>query len=130
MKGSCLCGGVRFEAKVSKDDMLYYCHCKQCRKNYGLYSAAIGVPREDFKIKKGEKLVKQFESSKSVMRSFCGTCGSPVLWDNKKLPLVYILAGLIDGKTNAKKRTHIYTASKGDYYDLCDKFPKYKTVPK
>ena len=129
MKGPCLCGGVKFVIKVPKDEILYYCHCTQCRKNYGMHSASFGGPRESFKITKGRQRVTWYESSKNIFRGFYNTCGSPIAWDNKSLPLMYVLAGLIDGKTKSKKRVHIYTKFKGDYYKICDGYPQYKTMP-
>ncbi len=53
--GSCLCGETRFSF-VGKLDDLYFCHCSQCRKNYGLYGAFAGVTRSRFALDKADKL--------------------------------------------------------------------------
>jgi len=127
-KGSCLCGEVTFSFTAALTDV-WFCHCTQCRKNYGTYGTFVGVPRGDLKIQKKRKL-RTYQSTTDVTRSFCGTCGSPIAWDKAGLAQIYILAGLIEGKVKAEKGTHIHVQNKGGYYQICDGFPQYKRVPK
>ena len=44
IKGSCLCGAVRFEL-TGKPLSLSYCHCSRCRKQAGLSAAVLMVRR-------------------------------------------------------------------------------------
>ena len=44
IEGSCLCGGVAYEAKGPLITMAS-CHCVQCRKSSGHYFASTDVPR-------------------------------------------------------------------------------------
>lgn len=127
LKGSCLCGKIRFKLKNPFDN-IWFCHCSQCRKNYGMYGAFLAAPREGFSII--GKTVKKYKSSQKVARSFCSNCGSPISWDYKDSSKIYVLAGLVNGKTEIKKGIHIFTKDKGDYYQIHDAFPKFKTVPK
>jgi len=101
----------------------------QCRKNYGMYGAFVGILRNQFRLLKSRRL-QSYKSSKNVMRTFCERCGSSITWDLKGSEHMYILAGLLDGKIRITKGTHIFTKDKGGYYTLCDKLPKYRTVPK
>lgn len=126
--GSCLCGSVKFSFEGPLDD-IWFCHCSQCRKNYGMYGAFVGVLHDSLKINKS-KYLNSYRASKDVKRTFCSKCGSPILWDKKGLKYVYILLGLLDEKVNIKKANHIHTKNKGGYYKICDKWPQYKTVPK
>ena len=115
--GSCLCGDTRFSF-VGKLDDVYFCHCSQCRKNFGLYGAFVGVVRKKLIMKKHEKL-QSFKSSKRTTRTFCGVCGSPIAWDHKDYERIYVLAGAIDGTIRIDGGKHIFTEDKGNYYRIC-----------
>lgn len=78
-RGSCLCGGVRFEVS-GEIGMLTLCHCSQCRKAQGsAFVAAAPVCSADFRLVSGEDLLQAYESSPGKQRVFCRRCGSPVL---------------------------------------------------
>ena len=126
--GSCLCGAVKYFFTGSLDDV-WFCHCSQCRKNYGMYGAFVGVPRESFSINKTKKS-RSYKSSANTTRTFCGVCGSPITWDRKGYSRIYVLAGVLDGKAKITDGKHIFTKDKGGYYKICDSFPQYKTTPK
>jgi hypothetical protein len=128
LKGSCLCGGVSFSITSTLDDV-WFCHCTQCRKNYGTYGTFIGIPRKSFSVKTKKKLTS-YESSTDTKRSFCAICGSPISWDRKGHERIYIHAGLIDGKVSVKSGKHIFMKDKGAYYKIGDSFPQFKTTPK
>jgi len=114
--GSCLCGAVRFSFSGALDDT-YFCHCEQCRKNYGMHGAFVGVARDKLVISKS-KTIRTYKSSPSTGRSFCGKCGSPISWDRKGYENIYVCLGLLDGKIKVPKVTNIHTKNKGAYYRL------------
>jgi hypothetical protein len=116
--GSCLCGAARFSFTGELDE-LYFCHCSQCRKNYGLYGAFAGLDRETFVMEKSETL-KTFRSSPAVTRSFCGVCGSPLTWDRDGDDRLYVLMGALDGDIKTSGAKNIYAEDKGGYYKICD----------
>lgn len=115
--GSCLCGTTRFSF-VGKLDDLYFCHCSQCRKNYGLYGAFAGVPRSTFKMTKADAL-RAYQSSKSTTRTFCGACGSPIAWNRKGYERIHVLMGALNGNIRTSGATHIHADNKGGYYRIC-----------
>ena len=115
-RGTCLCGNVRFSFKGDLDDA-YFCHCNQCRKNYGMHGAFVGVARDKFVINKS-KFLTSYKSSPSTVRQFCGKCGSPISWDRKGYENLYVCLGLLNGKISVPKVTNIHTKDKGGYYDL------------
>ena len=121
-KGSCLCGKVRF--KVSEPlpgpDA---CHCGQCRKWSGHYWASTDVPRDTVTIE-GAEAVTWFQSSQQVRRGFCATCGSVLFWDPVGRPKIGLAMGAFDGPTGTRLAIHIFTADKGDYYDIADGLPQ------
>ena len=116
--GSCLCGATRFSFTGRLDD-LYFCHCSQCRKNYGLYGAFAGVVRGALVMNKSDQL-KSYRSSKNTVRTFCGACGSPIAWDRTDHERIYVLMGALDGTVETTGAKHIYVKDKGAYYTICE----------
>jgi hypothetical protein len=95
----------------------YFCHCSQCRKNYGLYGAFVGVARSTFVMTKSAKL-QSFKSSKSTTRTFCGACGAGIAWDRKGYDRIHVLTGTIDGPIKPRPGRHIHTKDRGRYYRI------------
>ena len=120
-KGSCLCGEISFEvdAALSPPDG---CHCTQCRRQSGHYWASTDVPREKLKVR-GEDKLTWYRSSQRVRRGFCSVCGSALFWDADGREKIAIGMGAFDAPTGTKMEKHIFTAYKGDYYDLADGLP-------
>ena len=79
LKGSCLCGGVRYEVS-GKLGPSVYCHCGQCRKASGAsFTTNASVPASEFRFVEGESLVGKWESAPGQFRCFCTRCGSPLI---------------------------------------------------
>lgn len=121
-KGSCLCGAVKLvvEGDLPGPDA---CHCAQCRKQTGHYLASTDVPESKLTVH-GEEHVRWYQSSEKVRRGFCGTCGSTLFWDASTLDNIAIAMGLFDGATDTNLSGHIFTADKGDYYEIADGLPQ------
>ena len=76
IRGSCLCGGVRYAVSASAGYMSN-CHCQMCRKSSGTAFATFwNVPRKDFAFTDGQALVVSYPSSPGIERTFCGRCGA------------------------------------------------------
>jgi hypothetical protein len=79
LRGSCLCGGVRFEI----DGPLMrssHCHCWQCQKAHGApFRTRARVAAADFRFLAGEELVSFYESTPGTHHGLCEVCGAPVL---------------------------------------------------
>src|SRR5208282_6413584 len=54
-KGSCLCGGVRYEVRGPLRDVIA-CHCSQCRRTTGHYMAATAAKRAHFTVTRDDGL--------------------------------------------------------------------------
>ena len=120
--GSCLCGAVRFEVAgaLKAPDA---CHCTQCRRQSGHYWASTDVPRDALTID-GEEKVSWYRSSEKVRRGFCRVCGSVLFWDPIGRDRIAIAMGAFDSPTGTELEKHIFTAAKGDYYDIADGLPQ------
>lgn len=126
-KGSCLCGTIEFVFNGSLDD-IWFCHCDNCRKNYGMYGAFAGVLKNNIVFKNFAK-IQHYRSKTKAIRSFCSICGSPISWAQNSKSVIYIFLGSLNGKVCIKNAKHIWTSERGGYYDICDNFPQYKTHP-
>ena len=104
------------------------CHCVQCRKFTGHYSAGTDVPRTAVTIH-GEDHVTWYRSSEKVRRGFCSTCGSSLFFDPIYRDWIGIHMGAFDGPTDTRLALHIFVAEKGDYYTLDDGLPRHERFP-
>ena len=119
LEGSCLCRAVRFriDGEVSPVEV---CHCVQCRKWTGHVFANIEVPRAGLKIE-GDEHLRWFHSSHKVRRGSCNRCGSPLFFDpldQVKHPWIGVAMGALDTTPGKGIALHVFTAEKGDYYDI------------
>ena len=121
LKGSCLCGAVRFEIDGTLDNPVA-CHCAQCRKTSGNYVAAGRCLEETVSVI-GE--VRWFASSPGARRGFCPTCGSSLFWKNESSPNISVHMGALDDPTGLTLEGHIYCAAKGDWEVIEDGLPKW-----
>jgi hypothetical protein len=121
-QGGCLCGAINFHVAGPLSPPVE-CHCSMCRKMSGHSWASTDVLREALTIS-GEENLRWFRSSEKVRRGFCGICGSTMFWDPVYKETIAISMGAFDGASHTKLRQHIYVASKGDYYEICDGLPQ------
>jgi hypothetical protein len=121
-QGACLCGTIRFAVAgdLHPPDA---CHCAQCRRQSGHYWASTDVPRDALAIEGADK-VTWFRSSERVRRGFCSLCGSVLFWDPIGRDRIAIAMGAFDAPTGTRLAMHIFTADKGDYYDIADGLPQ------
>ncbi|WP_101926936.1 MULTISPECIES: GFA family protein [Luteimonas] len=121
LEGRCLCGLVSFRSTADAGPV-EVCHCVQCRKWTGHVFDNIEVPRTALTVT-GAAHVRWYASSAKARRGFCGTCGSTLFFDpldTTKHAWIAIAMGALDTSTGCRIALHIYTAEKGDYYDIPD----------
>lgn len=118
----CLCDAVqiRVDGPLPPGDA---CHCSQCRRQSGHYWASTDVPRDAVTISGGEALT-WYQSSGTVRRGFCGTCGSFLFWDVPGRSTLAIALGAFDTPTGTHIEKHIFVGSRGDYYEIADGLPQ------
>jgi hypothetical protein len=127
LRGSCLCGKVRYELRGMPLSM-YYCHCSMCRKATGSSFATNALVHEsDFVVTSGLNFVKTFQSSPGEFRHFCSACGSPLYahaaaWG----PKLSIRCGGLDDDPVIRPTAHIHVASKAPWLDILDQIPQFR----
>lgn len=120
LEGSCLCGAITFTATGHARDPAA-CHCTQCRKQSGHHWASVQVMDADLTIAGAPRW---YAASDSAKRGFCPTCGSFLFWKGAGDPDTGVSLGALDGATGLRLERHIFTADKGDYYDISDTVPQ------
>jgi hypothetical protein len=123
LSGHCLCGAISFEVEgelLGPDA----CHCSLCRRWSGHYWASTDVPRDRVTIH-GEDLLTWYDSSEKVRRGFCSRCGSVLFFDPPARDWIAIAMGAFDKPTGTTLAKHIFTADKGDYYEIGDELPQH-----
>lgn len=105
-----------------------YCHCSQCRKQSGHVVAATQVKDADIVVEGGESLV-WYGATDAAKRGFCGKCGSLMFWKPTDLDVISVMAGGFDNPSGLTGQSHIFVASKGDYYEIDDGLPQFAESP-
>ena len=129
IRGSCLCGGVRFEIdRVTGPFEL--CHCTRCRKASGsAFVAWIEFLRTDFRLLHGAELIKTYEAPVRVRpppyrKSFCSRCGSPVPDLSSDSPRIHVTAGVLDDDPQLRPDRHILVECKSPWFTISDALPQ------
>ena len=130
IRGSCLCGGVRFEIDKAVGPF-EICHCNRCRKVSGSSGMpAVGVNTEDFRFLAGHDLVDAYDAPvlyrpPAYHATFCKRCGSPVPEPDPGDDFFEIAAGLFDDDLGLKPDKHIFVEHVPDWDAISDDLPQF-----
>ena len=104
-----------------------------CRKWHGAAFATYAtVPADRLRITQGADVLRAYESSPGVTRSFCGRCGSSMLWQGDAGHIGFALGGLDtppNAPLSAPRQWHIYAGSKASWWTITDGRPQYQERP-
>jgi hypothetical protein len=121
VRGSCLCGGVRFEVEPPFR-RANYCHCSRCRKHSGGAALAQGrVARERFRLLAGEELIRVFRPEGGAVKAFCAVCGSSLFggaWPEG--PEVSVRFGCLDDDPGMRPQYHSFVGSRAPWAELSE----------
>jgi hypothetical protein len=129
IRGSCLCGGVRFEI-VRATGPFELCHCSRCRKVTGsAFLPGLRVQRSDFKFIQGSELINTYEAPTreappGYRTSFCSRCGSPVPDPNTVSLSLEVAAGLLEDDPGLRPQRHIFVEVKSPWFPIHDSLPQ------
>ena len=140
LNGRCMCGGISFgiDGELPTHDggglvSPSYCHCKTCQRMTGsAFAVGASVPTDQFRWLSGEELIKPYQSSPGVVRSFCSECGSSLSYQDTNAPLseeIFILLGVIDEPFDHKPHAHIFVANKASWYEINDDLVPFDAFP-
>ena len=124
-EGGCRCGAVALSAR-EESKVVVYCHCRDCRRSSGApISLWAGFRSERVELTRGEPTV--YESSPGVRRSFCGTCGSPVSFEDEQLPgETYLPGGVFDDPEAFEPGGHDWVSLRLRWFDVADGLPRHE----
>src|ERR1017187_10091779 len=134
IRGSCFCGGVRFEIARAVGPF-ELCHCSRCRKASGsAFFAWLLVKREDFLLVQGHDLIKTFETAvreapPAYSTSFCVRCGSPGPNPRNESLYIEVPAGLLDDDPQIRPDRHIFVDVKSSWFNISDDLPQLDRAP-
>ena len=129
IRGSCLCGHVKFEITRAAAPF-ELCHCARCRKASGsAFFAWLLVERDDFKLLQGRDQIKTFaapvrESPPAYGTNFCSRCGSPVPNPFGESRYLEVPAGLLDDDPLIRPDRHIFVDVKSSWFKISDDLPQ------
>ena len=129
IRGSCLCGGVRFEIEKAVGPF-ELCHCSRCRKVSGsAFVAAVGALTEDFHLLRGHELISVYDAPilqhpPAYRSSFCSRCGSPVPNPDTESKWFEIPAGILDDEPELRPDKHIFIEDRATWFNIADDLPQ------
>ena len=126
LRGSCLCGGVRFEVKPPFI-RASHCHCDRCRKHLGTaVCTQARVWKEQFHLLAGEELIRVYGKGEGAVKAFCVKCGSSLFggeWPDG--PQVSIRMGAFDDDPGIRPQFHTYVDSRALWDMITDDLPQH-----
>lgn len=131
LRGSCLCGAVRFEV-TEPFVSVSQCHCTSCKRISGGTGTVSGRARTDtIRVLEGEALVTRYQPDEGSAKTFCSVCGSNLFgggWPESEHASVRLSA--IDDPFDRKPEAHIFVRSVTAWETLPDDgAPRYEVRP-
>lgn len=113
--GGCLCGQLRYQAKLTMRFRSYACHCTDCQTRSGsAFGIQLAVLSSDLTVE-GEMLHgEHVQPSGAVAGIFaCKVCLTRIYTDNDHRPgIVNLRAGTLDDSASLIPAAHLWVASK------------------
>ena len=127
MRGSCWCGGVRFEVA---EPFLHssFCHCTSCKRISGGVGTANGRARSEWiDVTHGRELLTTYRPDEGSAKTFCSVCGANLFgggWPASEECSVRLSA--IDEGLDQRPEAHIFVRSVAAWETLPDDgLPRY-----
>jgi hypothetical protein len=126
LRGSCMCGKVRYELR-GPPRVAYYCHCGKCRKQSGsAFAINVTVLKEHLAFTEGEAAIASWVSSPGKRRYFASCCGSPLYSHGETKPYFALRCGTLDGvEMPVAPSAHAFVAHKAHWDRIMDDLPQH-----
>jgi hypothetical protein len=131
LKGSCLCGAVKYEV-AGEPARFYHCHCSRCRKVTGTgHASNLFLQRASLKWLGGQEQVLEFKvpEAKRFTNTFCAICGSRLPRQAKDSDIVMIPAGSLDDAAPIDPQASIFSDSRASWSCTHNELPIYPEFP-
>ena len=120
LNGSCLCGGVKYEASGNLQ-RFYHCHCSRCRKSSGTgHATNLMLAEGRLVFTQGESELQKYKvpEAEFFTRQFCRNCGSHIARYIPERNVVVIPAGSLDCEPPILPQARIFWDSRAAW--ACD----------
>lgn len=126
LRGSCLCGRVRFEVRPPFI-RAGHCHCSECRKHSGATGCIQArVLREQFVLLSGADAIEAYRRPGRAVKAFCRICGSSLFGGSwPEGPQVSIRMGAFDDDPGIRPQFHTFVDSRAPWDEIHDDLPRY-----
>ncbi len=131
VRGSCLCGDVRFRI-TGEPIVARHCHCLRCRRARGaLHASNLVVPVDGLRVEHGADRVRTYRvpEARFFAQSFCGDCGGPVPRVDEGRGIAVVPMGSLDDDPGVRPSEHIFVGSKSTWHEIADDLPQYDEGP-
>lgn len=124
LDGGCHCGAIRYRV-TGAPKLTEFCHCRSCRRSIGSPLAAWAAYTHDrFDLLSGSP--KEHQSSETVTRSFCGTCGTSLTLKDRRFPEdIYITIPSLDQAETLPPHFHIWRSQRLPWLETSDNLRRY-----
>ena len=94
----------------------------RCRRTHGHFAAYTAAAAAAITLTEAKGL--RWYVADGRERGFCCGCGASIFWRRTGSEQISIAAGTIDSPTGLHTSMHIFTESRGDYYEISDELPR------
>lgn len=131
VRGSCLCGAVRYRIE-GEPLAARHCHCLRCRRARGaLHASNLVVPLGALRMTSGAERVRCYRlpDARFFAQAFCDACGAPVPRVDSEREIAIVPMGSLDDDPGVRPREHIFVASRAPWHEIRDTLPQYDEGP-
>ena len=116
--GHCLCGDVRYSARLGALEV-GACHCSMCRRWSGGPLLAVEVEEGSVKFEDAGR-ISTYRASEWGERGFCRNCGTVLFWRMQDGSHFALCAGTLDDDVALSFTTEIFIDEKPAYYEFAN----------
>jgi hypothetical protein len=131
LRGTCLCGAVRYEV-AGEPRRFLHCHCSRCRKATGTgHASNLFIQPGTLRWLSGEENIRSFKvpEAQRFTNSFCGVCGGRLPRQATGSDVVMIPAGSLDDEPPIQPQARIFEGSRASWSCAGDGLPGYAEYP-
>ena len=128
-RGSCLCGGVRFEVALPFESA-GHCHCRRCQKHSGTaHTTSARTQPDRIRVVAGEELIRAYQPAPGAgNKAFCCVCGSNLFgggWPDR--PNVSVRLSALDDDPGIRPQARTFVSYNAPWYEIPDDgLPRYE----
>ncbi len=125
VRGACLCGAIRFEAKLPSK-FCAHCHCSNCRRAHGAaFVTWVGFRSSQLRFTHGAAELRDYDTDTEARRSFCGKCGTTLFyrgprWDDE----IHVTRASIEDEIDRAPGGHVYVDHAASWWSIDDQLPQ------